>query len=255
MEFEISSKKMLDLDLDLEEDNNNDDVVVVNHQKGSCFLETSNELSKVINGARVSLLHPTAQSPEKNNKEEEEEQVAVVLDVNSPLTCDSSEDEVLDNFDLSPRTPKDYVFNPFAPGPDDLMLAPQGKRFAKKSLFKVVRRLNFDSSAVSIDDTKKEIFNDDDDDENNVEVEEVLLDKMYKSFLDVIVSMQTQGDVEKEKEKEGVIHENFSGFTTPTHLPLLNGIAETCPGAPIKSRQCCKKMDLGFCKKLDFHAD
>ncbi|OUZ99649.1 hypothetical protein BVC80_9061g84 [Macleaya cordata] len=197
------------------------------------------ELLKVADG-RVSL-GPITPNPDRENGE-------AVLDCISPLTWVSSTpvvvcsdsgriDESAD-IDSTPQTPKEDVFDPFAPGPDDLMLAPRVKKYLEESRRSVSRRLNFDSpedfnDSSEGDDAMDEVFLH----------EEILLESMYESFLDAIVSKQTE-EVAAEVLPDGL--------KTPTSLPLLNGIAETCPGAPMKPPVGSRNIDLGICRKLEF---
>ncbi|KAK9289323.1 hypothetical protein L1049_007478 [Liquidambar formosana] len=142
--------------------------------------------------------------------------------------------------DCSPRTPKDNVFNPFAPGPDEMMLAPQCKKDMGESRISVARRLNFDSS------TKFSVA--DGNHVENLSDEEMLLESVYGSLLEAIVSKQTE-DVLAEISPPEL---NSDGFKTPTSAPRLNGVAEICPGAPMKPTRKLGNTDLGLCRKLEF---
>jgi hypothetical protein len=54
---------------------------------------------------------------------------------------------------------------------------------------------------------------------------------------------------------EGVFDPGFDGFNTPDSATRLTGIAETCPGAPVKTAGTTKKLriiDQGLCRKLEF---
>ncbi|KAH1054859.1 hypothetical protein J1N35_032924 [Gossypium stocksii] len=42
------------------------------------------------------------------------------------------------------------------------------------------------------------------------------------------------------------------GSKTPPSAPCLNGVSDTCPGAPIKLTGRSRVTDLGFCRKLEF---
>ncbi|MCL7051544.1 hypothetical protein MKW94_028421 [Papaver nudicaule] len=241
-----------------------------------------NELLKTVD-KRVSL-GPITPNPDRETGE-------VVLDCFSPLTWVSStpgpvcsDVKRIDDsteVDSSPQTPKEDLFDSFAPGPDDLMLAPKVTKHIGKSCTSVSRRLNFDSEDFSESserlkfdsssedlnesserlnvDASQEDSNEVSERENNDngacrsdtsdatdEVclhEEVLLETMYESLLDAIVSKQT----------EEIIAENIpDGMKTPTSLPPLSGIAETCPPAPIKPPSGSRCIDLGIRRKLEF---
>ncbi|KAK2981874.1 hypothetical protein RJ640_010391 [Escallonia rubra] len=131
--------------------------------------------------------------------------------------CSSSKD--------SPRTPKEGVFDPFAPGPDKLMLAPHRKH-NQESRVSVARCLNFNSTLKIVGDAKCEI------DAEMISDEDILLETVYVTLLEAIVSKQQSEMVLRELSP---LDPSPDGFKTPTSAPCLNGIAETCPGAPVKS--------------------
>ncbi|KAI3993736.1 hypothetical protein MKX01_002749 [Papaver californicum] len=200
-----------------------------------------------------------------------------------PVCSDAKRIDDTTEVDSSPQTPKEDLFDSFAPGPDDLMLAPRVIKNIGKSCTSVSRRLNFDSSPEDFNesserlkfdsstedpnesnerlnfDTSQEDSNEVSESGNNDNVacrsdasdatdevclhEEVLLDTMYESLLDAIVSKQT----------EEIIAENIPDWMkTPTSLPLLSGIAETCPPAPVKPPSGSRCIDLGIRRKLEF---
>ncbi|KAL5550359.1 hypothetical protein UlMin_000535 [Ulmus minor] len=141
----------------------------------------------------------------------------------------------------SPRTPKEDVFNPFAPGPDDLVLAPHHRKYLSQSFNIVARRLSFDSSIIV-------------DEEMNGGTDardEEILKSIYEDILKVIIS----------EEEESVIAGISSldcgsdDCKTPLSAPRLSGIAETCPGAPTRVSGPSGKsrvIDPALCRKLDF---
>lgn len=144
----------------------------------------------------------------------------------------------------SPRTPKSGMFNPFAPGPDDKMLAPLCKKYMSESRFSVARRLDFDSSDTPVLTVGKC------GDEADVKLdEEMLLKLTYDSLLEFIVLMQTGG---KPADIFPSTPLDFDGFRTPTSAPRLTGIAETCPDAPRKRMSKLLNLDMGLCRKLEF---
>ena len=51
-----------------------------------------------------------------------------------------------DNENGSPRTPKGVLFNPFAPGPEDMVRAPQSRKYHEEVRNNIVRKLQFCSS-------------------------------------------------------------------------------------------------------------
>jgi hypothetical protein len=139
----------------------------------------------------------------------------------------------------NPSTPKEGVFDPFAPGPDKFMMAPIRRKNPDESQTYVARRLNFSNPAKQEGDSKRE---------NDAEIiidEEMLLETVYDSLLEAIVSHQTA-------EKTLTPDPNSDGFMTPPNAPRLNGIAETCPDAPIKRTAKSRTPDLALCRKLEY---
>ncbi|RZC78025.1 hypothetical protein C5167_002217 [Papaver somniferum] len=241
-----------------------------------------NELLKPID-KRVSL-GPITPNPDRETGE-------VVLDCFSPLSwvsstpgpvcSDAKRIDDTTEVDSSPQTPKEDLFDSFAPGPDDLMLAPKVIKHIGKSCTSVSRRLNFDSSPEDFNESSERLKFDSSPEDHNESSErlncdasqedsnqvsesgnndnvacrsddatdevflheEVLLETMYESLLDAIVSKQT----------EEIIAENIpDGMKTPTSLPLLSGITETCPPAPVKPPSGSRCIDLAIRRKLEF---
>ena len=56
--------------------------------------------------------------------------------------------------------------------------------------------------------------------------EEIMFKFVYESVLEAIISNQTAKISSPESDSDG--------FKTPTSAPRLKGVAETCPGAPLK---------------------
>ncbi|CAO2827497.1 unnamed protein product [Amaranthus hypochondriacus] len=140
----------------------------------------------------------------------------------------------------SPSTPVEGVFDSFAPGPDELQLAPIRKTLIIKSERIIARRLNFDD----IDD-----FSSFSRDEKGADAlsEKALLESIYETLLEAITSKLSEeffaenGPVEMEE-----VH-------TPTSPLPLTGVAETCPGAPMKAAAGKSRIiDQGLCRKLEF---
>ncbi|KAJ8550783.1 hypothetical protein K7X08_000153 [Anisodus acutangulus] len=147
-----------------------------------------------------------------------------------------------DDVEGSPRTPKGLGFDPFAPGPDELMLAPQCKKYFTDSRSKVMRQLNFESSLN---------FNGivaHSDNVGTVSEDEMLFEMLYNSLLEVITSKQKE-DVHLKTSNP---LSNSDGYKTPPSAPHLSGVADTCPGAPMKPTYRFKNIDKGLCKKLIF---
>ena len=180
------------------------------------------------------------------------------IDLQSPLTvvrkqlklaCIDSERNVtasattniafvdIDNDNGSPRTPKDGVFDPFAPGPDNMARAPQGKKYLDELRITVARRLDFDPSFDAFHDA--ESLSDQD-----------MFESVYENLLQVIVSKQTEGVLAPMSNVE---YDSDDCKTPPSPLQFT-GISDTCPGAPVKVKPGGKprNIQVGLCKKLEF---
>lgn len=167
-------------------------------------------------------------------------------DVKSPLTQPKKLDHVdstrdIEGDDESPHTPKGDVFNPFAPGADDLLLAPQCKRRFDEWRTSVARRLNFGSSAEKPEKRSHE--------RNWTHVsDEEMVEALYKSLLETIFENKME-DIFAEVSRVEWADEDCR---TPTSGLKLNGVAETCPGAPVKAAAKSQNIDLSLCRKLQF---
>ncbi|KAA8517605.1 hypothetical protein F0562_015079 [Nyssa sinensis] len=176
-----------------------------------------------------------------------------LLDFTSPLTLVSSplkavcfdshqNIERYASIDNSPHTPKEGVFDPFAPGPDKLMLAPHCNKYLEESQSNVARQLNFDASVKFFADGNPG------NDAESISEEDIFLETVYGTLLEVIVSKQT----EELLAEISPLDSGSDGFKTPTSAPCLNGIAETCPRAPMKPTKKFRSIDQGLCRKLEF---
>lgn len=141
--------------------------------------------------------------------------------------------------DDCPSTPKAGVFDPFAPGSDDLLMAPVSMKYLEESRTYVARRLNFTSLVT------KNIYEKGEGVCESALDDDMLLEAVYKSLLEAIVSKQAE-DIISE------ISASHDALTTPPSAPRLTGIAETCPGAPFKHVKKSRNIDLGLCRRLAF---
>ncbi|XP_050382861.1 cyclin-dependent protein kinase inhibitor SMR11 [Argentina anserina] len=141
----------------------------------------------------------------------------------------------------SPRTPEDGVFDPFAPGPEKLAMAPLCKKYVSKSRSIIARQLSFDSPIQSSDD---EISS------NCVESlsDEEMFEAVYENLLEAIVSDLTLNVLGERARKDWDCGDDC--ITPPG--TRLNGIAESCPGAPLRPVGKSRKIDLGLIRKLEF---
>ncbi|KAJ0734935.1 putative cyclin-dependent protein kinase inhibitor SMR11/SMR16 [Helianthus annuus] len=164
----------------------------------------------------------------------------------SPLTLVSSHMNVDDDEGDNPSTPKDVVFDPFAPGPDSLMLAPRSVKYLQESRNYVERRLNFNSMKTK-------------NDESALEDDMLLVEAVYDSLLECIISKQAE-DILGEISAVDSSSSSSSSSSSPDALmtpfgPRLTGISETCPDAPLKpvvkksryiDHSLCRKLELDF---------
>lgn len=159
----------------------------------------------------VSLLGPITPDPNRETGD-------FPIDLKSPLNS-------------SPHTPFKGVFDPFAPGPDKLLHAPHSRKFRSESQVNAIRRLNFDHSDESCEAVTLD--------------EEILLETVYDTLLEAIVSKQREG-------LEDICSDSEDGCKTPESFKWPSGVAETCPEAPVKRSRKPRNIDPNLCKKLEF---
>ncbi|XP_059668184.1 unknown protein 1 [Cornus florida] len=140
------------------------------------------------------------------------------------------------------RTPKEDVFDPFAPGPDKLMLAPQSNKYLEETRSSVARQLNFGSSVKFVGDENHG------NDAEHISDEETLVEAVYRTLLKEIVSKQ----IEELFAEISALDSVSDGFKTPPSAPRFSGVADTCPGAPMKPTRKSRNIDQGLCRKLEF---
>ncbi|XP_064987205.1 uncharacterized protein LOC135581248 isoform X2 [Musa acuminata AAA Group] len=144
---------------------------------------------ELIGGREV---YPPTPSPDRDSSE-------------PPSSSDQSEE--LDSI-LDCRTPSGNIFDPFAPGPEELVFAPR-KKMLKGTQVPPRRQLNFNDCG----------------DSNQQETS-------VKNF-------PLHGDTSE-------------CLKTPILLPLLTGVAGTCPPAPRREAANSRTFRLGVCRKLEF---
>ncbi|KAH9602991.1 hypothetical protein KSS87_011333 [Heliosperma pusillum] len=136
--------------------------------------------------------------------------------VEDGLTSESSDEVVGSGCEGSPRTPKQGVFSPFAPGPEEMCLAPC-KKIVKGSRRIVARRLNFD-------DVSKFPLSNEDGRDSEIQLEKMLLETVYETLLEAIILKLTEEFLTENQDLE------FGGCGTPTLPPPLNGILRPALG-------------------------
>lgn len=149
-----------------------------------------------------------------------------------------------DSLSLGCETPRESIFDPFAPGPDVAAWAP------KKQVIRVAevpsrRKLNFDSGDFPV---KRLSF-----DCSDSEEEDGYLQVIQKMILDLIIS---DGPLDGQEESEKVLIDSSlnESCKTPDSKPLLTGIASTCPDAPLRPSHKLLKLSPSICRKIDFDA-
>lgn len=192
-------------------------------------------------------LGPVTPVPDRRNGEAVIGSDTPLTWVSSPLKAVTCNSDGVGNIGLDScvQTPKGSVFDPFAPGPDELMFAPR-KKTLEEPRIRPVRRLDFDDSDVYMEEAG----------ENEVEVvadEESFLESVYESLLDAIVSKQA----EEVLAENPTLDLDSDGYKTPVSSPPSKGVAEICPGAPMKHVSESRKYNLGkydrgLCRKLEF---
>ncbi|KAG6531643.1 uncharacterized protein LOC122052646 [Zingiber officinale] len=137
------------------------------------------------------------------------------------------------------QTPLQNTFDPFAPAKEDLAVAPM-KKTLKRIQIPHLRKLKF---YEFLDSTRIEC---------HVPEDGHLSELLSQSFFELIVSCQLQ-----EISANNLLdHEQHSKYpNTPLSLPLLTGVAETCPPAPKREPARSTKLDPGICRQLDFPDD
>lgn len=152
-----------------------------------------------------------------------------------------NDDQALPHVDQtsSPHTPKDNVFDPFAPGPENLLLAPRCDKRLDEWRSSVARRLKFGGFGSSLEDRI-------DVDCSCTPSDKEIVDSVYNIVLEVVIMNRM------EEVSASISDWDFSKCKTPHSPPLLNGIAETCPAAPMKASMASRNTSLGTCRKLQF---
>ncbi|TYJ16687.1 hypothetical protein E1A91_A09G000300v1 [Gossypium mustelinum] len=86
----------------------------------------------------------------------------------------------------SPRTPKDGIFDPFAPGPECMVIAPSYRKYVDEMRITVACRLNFDISVGTVGSVNHRTAADSISDEE-------MFESVYENLVEVIVSNQAEG--------------------------------------------------------------
>ncbi|KAG0473582.1 hypothetical protein HPP92_015439 [Vanilla planifolia] len=162
---------------------------------------------------------------------------------NGGSTDSSSSSDHTEDDDLvsSCQTPTTSIFDPFAPNPDDLLLAPKKKKL-RDSYLPSMRQLKFDADAGS--DPKHALQSD-----AARKEEEQTMESIYASLLELIISTQLADSSSGALASDS---DPTESFMTPKSSTLLSNIAETCPPAPMRPKCSLERSSPAICRKLDF---
>jgi len=146
--------------------------------------------------------------------------------------------------DVGCETPRESIFDPFAPGPDVAAWAPK-KQVISGAEVTSRRMLNFDSGDFPV---KRLSF-----DWSDSEEEDEYLQVIQKMILDLFIS-DVPLDQQEGSEKIVIDSRLYESCKTPDSKPLLSGIASTCPAAPLRPSHKVLKLSPSICRKIDFDA-
>ncbi|WVZ95771.1 hypothetical protein U9M48_041494 [Paspalum notatum var. saurae] len=149
-----------------------------------------------------------------------------------------------DSLSLGCETPRECIFDPFAPGPGEAACAPK-KKVTRGAEVPPRRKLNFDSGDFPV---KRLSF-----DWSDSEEEYQYLQVIQNLILDLCIS---DSPLDRQEETANIMTDSSlcEGCMTPDSKPLLTGIASTCPDAPLRPSLKVSKLSPGVCRKIDFDA-
>ncbi|KAL6619949.1 hypothetical protein ACP70R_035088 [Stipagrostis hirtigluma subsp. patula] len=143
---------------------------------------------------------------------------------------------------LGCETPRESIFDPFAPGPEEAACAPK-KKMIRGVEVASRRQLNFDSGDYPV---KRLSF-----DWSDSEEEDQFVQMIHKMVLDLVISGGSL-DRQEEPEKNLIDSSPHADCKTPDSRPLLTGIATTCPNAPLRPSLKALKLSPSICRKINF---
>uniref|UniRef100_A0A0D9XWB7 Uncharacterized protein n=2 Tax=Leersia perrieri TaxID=77586 RepID=A0A0D9XWB7_9ORYZ len=136
------------------------------------------------------------------------------------------------------QTPRENIFDPFAPGPEEAACAP--KKVIKVPEVPSRRQLSFDSGEYPVKRLNYEF--------DDCEEDDQFLERIWKMFIDLIISKQAL-----ERTGEGLIDSSSPvRCETPSSAPLLTGMADVCPDAPLRQPVKAVQLSPSICRKLNF---
>lgn len=162
-----------------------------------------------------------------------------VVALEMSISCKAPDESI----SLGCETPRGNIFDPFAPGPEEALCGAPKKNVVRGVETLSRRKLIFESDDFPV---KRLSFEFDDSEE-----EDLYLQGICTMFLDLIISNQA---LEATGDGEAVLIDSIppESYKTPESKPLLTGIADTCPDAPLRPSLKMIKLSPGICRKLDF---
>ncbi|GAU37161.1 hypothetical protein TSUD_391500 [Trifolium subterraneum] len=141
-----------------------------------------------------------------------------------------------DSDNHSPRTPKDVVFDPFAPPTKDAHHT--HSKYLDEFRTSVVRRLCFRSSAHDADSLS----------------DQHIFESIYNNLLHFILFKQMEEELLPPMSNLQRYDSDDDECKSPPSMLRFTGIAHTCPPAPrkLKPANQPKIIQLELCKKLEF---
>lgn len=159
-----------------------------------------------------------------------------------------------DSLLLGCETPRESIFDPFAPGPEEVACAPK-KKVTRGAEVPPRRKLNFDSDDYLV---KRLSF-----DWSDSEEECQYLQMIQKMVLDLCISdspdqheEMLDSTLDWQEETGNIMIDSilYESCMTPDSKPLLTGMASTCPDAPLRQSLRVSKFSPGVCRRIDFDA-
>ncbi|XP_040385208.1 uncharacterized protein LOC102704935 isoform X2 [Oryza brachyantha] len=137
------------------------------------------------------------------------------------------------------QTPRESIFDPFAPGAEEVACAPK-KKVIRAPELPSRRQLSFDSGDYPVKRLSYEF--------DDCEEDDQFLERICKMFIDLIISNQAL-----ETNGKDLLDSSSPGSCeTPSSEPLLTGIADACPDAPMRRSLKVVQLSPSICRKLDF---
>ncbi|KAL5206256.1 hypothetical protein ABZP36_034465 [Zizania latifolia] len=137
------------------------------------------------------------------------------------------------------QTPRESIFDPFAPAPEEVACAPK-KKVIRATEAPSRRQLSFESGDCPVRRLSYEF--------DDSEEEDQFLERMCNMFIDLIISNQALDTAGKDM----IDYSSPGNCETPTSQPLLTGMADTCPDAPLRRSLKVVKLSPSIRRKLNF---